>query len=72
MCIPAADKLLAKARVAQNPNSLTSIWNGIIESWNAASPKIPVYADTDTTVLSKHVTHYYYANAPDLRTWAKS
>jgi peptide/nickel transport system substrate-binding protein len=71
MCIPAADALLAKARVARQPNKLQPIWDQIIKLWNAASPKIPLYADTDTTLLNKRMKHYYYANSPDFRTWAK-
>ncbi len=70
MSIPAADALLDQARTATSSTSLQPIWNQIIKLWNADSPKIPVYAADDTTVLAKNVTHYYYSSSPSFVTWA--
>ena len=71
MSIPAADVLLQKARTAPSSMPLQPIWNKIISLWNADSPKIPVYAADDVTVLSKNVTHYFYSSTgPNFVTWS--
>jgi peptide/nickel transport system substrate-binding protein len=70
MSIPAADTLLEKARTAPSTEPLQPIWNQIIALWNADSPKIPIYAADDTTVLNKNVTHYFYSSSPSFVTWA--
>jgi peptide/nickel transport system substrate-binding protein len=71
ICIPAADKWLAKARAEANPAKRLADYRKIIPLWRAASPKIPVYADEYISVLNKRVKHYFYSHEMDMRTWAK-
>lgn len=71
ICIPAADKWLAKARASANPTQRLAAYRKIIPLWTAASPKIPVYADQYISVLNKRVKHYYYSHEMDMRTWSK-
>jgi peptide/nickel transport system substrate-binding protein len=71
ICIPAADKWLAKARAEANPAQRLSDYRKIIPLWTAASPKIPVYADQYISVLNRRVKHYYYSHEMDMRTWSK-
>lgn len=68
--IPAADRLLPKARQEQNPAKRRAIYDKIIKLWVAASAKVPIFADANVTVLSKRVTSYMYSHELDMRTWA--
>ncbi len=70
ICIPAADKLLNQARVTVNAAKRLSLYRQIIPLWTAASPKIPVYAYDDITVLSPRVSKYFYADETQMWDWA--
>jgi len=71
ICVPAADKLLNEARTTVNPAQRLALYRQIIPLWTAASPKIPVYAYDDITVLGPRVTKYFYAGETEMWTWAK-
>jgi peptide/nickel transport system substrate-binding protein len=70
ICIPAADKLLNEARTEASPTKSMALYEQIIPLWTAASPKIPVYAVDDITVLSPSVTTYYYQEETAMWDWA--
>jgi peptide/nickel transport system substrate-binding protein len=70
VCIPKADKLLAIARKSTNLTLRQNIWNQIDALWTADSPKIPVYADQNVTVLNAHMKSYLYSHEVDMRTWS--
>lgn len=71
MSIPAADKLLDKARKTLNPVTRQKFYNQITQLWTAASPKIVFYNDVATIVISKKVKSYTYFHEPDMRSWSK-
>jgi peptide/nickel transport system substrate-binding protein len=71
ICIPAADTVLAKARQTPAGAKRTALWNKLIRLWTAQSPKIPVYGDQATAVVSKAVTSYYYSHEIDFSNWSK-
>jgi peptide/nickel transport system substrate-binding protein len=71
MCIPAADKLLAKGRATFDKAKRQKIWDQINALWIADSPKIPVYGDKYVSVINKRVKHYYWSHETDFSTWSK-
>lgn len=71
VCIPQADKLLDQARRTTDETQRKRIYDRITRLWQAQVPKIQVYADKFTAVLSTRVKSYLYAHETDLRTWAK-
>jgi peptide/nickel transport system substrate-binding protein len=70
ICVPGADKLLNQARATVDPARRLSLYRQIIPLWTANSPKIPVYAKDDITVLSPRVTRYFYADETTMWNWA--
>ena len=70
-CIPAADRIWAKARKETNDKKRQAMWDQIARLWNAQSPKIPVYGDKAATVLSKRVKTYFYSHEIDFSGWSK-
>jgi peptide/nickel transport system substrate-binding protein len=70
ICVPGADKLLNQARATVDPAKRLSLYRQIIPLWTANSPKIPVYARDDITVLGPRVTKYFYAEETAMWTWA--
>lgn len=70
-CIPAADKIWAKARKEKNAKKRQAMWNSVARLWNAQSPKIPIYGDKSATVLSKSVKTYFYSHEIDFSGWSK-
>jgi peptide/nickel transport system substrate-binding protein len=71
ICVPPADTLLNEARATVNPAKRLSLYRKIIPLWTAASPKIPVYAYDDITVLGPRVSKYFYAGETEMWTWAR-
>jgi peptide/nickel transport system substrate-binding protein len=70
ICVPGADKLLNQARATVDPAKRLSLYRQIIPLWTANSPKIPVYARDDITVLGPRVAKYFYAEETAMWTWA--
>jgi peptide/nickel transport system substrate-binding protein len=70
ICVPGADKLLNQARATVDPAKRLSLYRQIIPLWTANSPKIPVYAREDITVLGPRVTRYFYAEETAMWNWA--
>ena len=71
VCIPAADKIWAKARKETNKAKRQAMWNQIAKLWNTQSPKIPVYGDKYTSVVNKRVKTYFYSHEIDFSGWSK-
>jgi peptide/nickel transport system substrate-binding protein len=71
ICIPGADALIQQGRRELSPVKKQAIWNKITKEWVATSPKIPVFAVQNLSVLSQKVSHYFYSHEWDFRTWAK-
>jgi peptide/nickel transport system substrate-binding protein len=71
VCIPEADALLWEARSTVDPVAQQALYDRITELWIADSPKIMVYADQFTAVLSAAVTDYHFSHLVDMRRWAK-
>lgn len=71
VCIPEADDLLWEARSETDPARQNALYDRITELWTASSPKIMVYADKFTAVLSERVTDYHFSHLVDLRDWSK-
>jgi peptide/nickel transport system substrate-binding protein len=70
ICIPAADKLLEQARTESDPAKRLDLYHQIAKLWVAASPKIPVFADREISVLSSRLKQYFYSHEMDFRTWS--
>jgi peptide/nickel transport system substrate-binding protein len=70
-CIPAADKIWAKARKETNKAKRQAMWDQIARLWNAQSPKIPVYGDKYVSVINKRVKTYFYSHEIDFSGWSK-
>lgn len=70
ICIPAADKLLNEARTTVNPAQRLALYRQIIPLWTAASPKIPVFAYDDISVVSPRVSKYFYVENTEMWTWS--
>lgn len=71
ICIPAADKLYAQARQTTDKAKRQALWNKVSSLWVAQSPKIPIYGDKATTVISTAVKSYYYSHEIDFSSWSK-
>jgi peptide/nickel transport system substrate-binding protein len=71
ICIPAADKLYEQARKTTNNAKRQALWNQVSKLWIADSPKIPIYGDKATTVISTGVKSYYYSHEIDFSSWSK-
>lgn len=70
-CIEEADKALVLARKEIDDGKRQALYDKITRLWNAASPKIPVYAVKLPTVLNKRVKEYHFVHETDLRFWSK-
>ncbi len=70
ICVPDADTLLNKARVTVNAAQRLGLYQQIIPLWTAASPKIPVYAYDDVTVLSSRMKTYFYSGETAMWQWS--
>jgi peptide/nickel transport system substrate-binding protein len=71
ICIPAADKLYTQARQTTDKAKRQALWNQVIKLWTAQSPKIPIYGDKATAVVSTGVKSYYYSHEIDFSNWSK-
>jgi peptide/nickel transport system substrate-binding protein len=72
VCIEEADEALKLARQETDPVKQQALYDKITRLWNAASPKIPVYAVRVPSVLNKRVTQYHYVHETDFRFWSKN
>ena len=72
VCIEEADALLAEARRTIDPEKRLALYDQIAVLWAAEAPKIHVYGDKHTTVLSNRVSHYHFNYEMDFRAWAKN
>jgi peptide/nickel transport system substrate-binding protein len=70
---PEAEALLDKAHPLSDPAARQAIWDQIAQIWIADAPRVPVYADVYTAVLSKEVKYWSYAqNGPfELDEWGR-
>lgn len=71
VCIPEADALLDQARQTIDDEERQNLYDQITELWVAASPKIMVYAEQFTTILSSEVNNYHFSHEIDFRNWSK-
>jgi len=69
-CLPANDALLVRARGEQNPAQRQALYDQYTRTWDAASPKIPVYASEAVAVLKKGTQGYVYDQNVDYRRLA--
>jgi peptide/nickel transport system substrate-binding protein len=69
VCIPAADALYKKARVATSKAALSADLNGMVRLYNAKSPLIVAYQAQEVSVIGKNVKSYLAARNWDMRTW---
>jgi peptide/nickel transport system substrate-binding protein len=60
-CSKTAEALLNKVEPNPNLKVRQKVWNQITRIWVQDSPRIPVYALTQTIVLKKGIMHYYFA-----------
>jgi len=70
ICVPGADKLLNQARVTVDGAQRLALYRQIIPLWTAASPKIPVIAYDEVTVLSSKMKNYFYSGETAMWTWS--
>jgi peptide/nickel transport system substrate-binding protein len=61
MCIPQADELLKQAHQTLDPQKLAQLFTQIATLWEAANPRIPIYAENYTVVLNHNVKYYRFA-----------
>jgi peptide/nickel transport system substrate-binding protein len=71
ICIKAADALYEKARKTTDTAKRQALWDQVIKLWTAQSPKIPIYGDKATAVVSTGVKSYYYSHEIDFSNWSK-
>jgi peptide/nickel transport system substrate-binding protein len=69
ICVPGADAIYYKARSALTEAQRLADYHAIIPLWTADSPKIPVYALDDLTVLNSSVKQYFYAEESEMWKW---
>jgi peptide/nickel transport system substrate-binding protein len=70
ICVPGADKLLNEARTTVSSAKRLALYRQIIPLWTANSPKIPVFAYDDISVLSPKISKYFYSEETEMWTWA--
>ncbi len=72
-CNPKAEALLDQAHPLADPAKRQAFWDQIAKIWIADSPRIPVYADVYTAVVSSGLKHWSYAqDGPfDLFRWGR-
>jgi peptide/nickel transport system substrate-binding protein len=72
-CNKSAEALLDEAHPLRDPAKRQVHWDKIAEIWTADSPRIPVYADIYTAVVSSDIKHWTYAqDGPfDLYRWGR-
>jgi peptide/nickel transport system substrate-binding protein len=68
-----AEALLLKAHPIADPAARQAIWDEVAKLWVADAPRIPVYADTYTAVVSKSVKAWSFEqNGPfDVANWSR-
>ncbi len=72
VCLEDAEALLTEARGTIDDEKRQALYDEIARIWSAHWPKIHVYADQHTTVLSDRVTDYHFNYEMDFRRWAKN
>ena len=72
-CSAEAESLLDEAHPLRDESERQTYWDRIAAIWLADTPRIPVYADTYTAVVSDAVTRWHYAqDGPfDLQRWGR-
>lgn len=72
-CSAEAEALLDKRLETTDPAELQALWDEIAKIWIADVPRIPIYADTYTAVVSNAVTDWHFAqDGPfDLHLWSR-
>jgi len=70
---PEAEALLDKGHLTLDAAARQPLWDQVAKIWIADAPRIPVYADTYTAVVSGAVTDWHFAqNGPfDLNLWGR-
>ena len=61
-----------EARATIDDAKRQALYDEIARIWSANFPKIHVYSDKHTTVLSNRVTDYHFNYEVDFRRWAKN
>ncbi|MCY4459567.1 MAG: ABC transporter substrate-binding protein [Albidovulum sp.] len=72
VCLEDAQMLLEEARGTIDDAKRQALYDEIARIWSANTPKIHVYSDKHTTVLSSRVTDYHFNYEMDFRLWAKN
>ena len=62
ICLPEADRLLAQSYETTDEQEQQRLWDQIYQIWNAASPRVSLYANVYTAVLKKGVSEYQYSD----------
>jgi peptide/nickel transport system substrate-binding protein len=72
-CNPAAEALLDEAHPLLDESQRQVYWDKIAKMWVADSPRIPVYADIYTAIVSDDVKvwHYQQDGPFDLHRWSR-
>jgi peptide/nickel transport system substrate-binding protein len=72
-CNPAAEALLDEAHPLLDESKRQVYWDKIAKMWVADSPRIPVYADIYTAIVSDDVKvwHYQQDGPFDLHRWSR-
>ena len=72
-CNAEAEALLDEAHPLRDEGERQAFWDRIAEIWLADTPRIPVYADTYTAIVSDAVSRWHYAqDGPfDLHRWGR-
>lgn len=68
VCVDGADELLDTARSAEE-GERNALYSELTEAWNAETPKVPLYLDSQPVVLGEAVDTYTWSLVPDFRTW---
>lgn len=72
-CNPKAEALLDEAHPIADPAKRQAYWDQIAELWIADSPRVPLFADVYTAVVSDKVKNWTFAqDGPfDLNLWSR-
>jgi peptide/nickel transport system substrate-binding protein len=71
ICIPAADKLLEKARAAPDGPDRQALYDEIVKLWREQWPQGFLYNDVAVTLIGEDVKHWQYDSTYDMSAWGK-
>lgn len=71
ICIKENDALLKQARATSDQQKQQDLYAQITKNWVADYPRVDLYQDITSVVLSQAMTKFYYSDMLDMSTWSK-